>query len=175
MKYKCLILEDITTALLDGFDRHEEINRAWRTENGVQCLKEIYFTEDWDQFELEKVSGGLRETILGGGAVFGAFDNGALVGFASLEHHFFGSENQYLQLSMLHITKLYRGLGVGKVLFELCKNKAIEFGAKKIYISASSCENGQAFYKKVGCIPAKEINQRLYELEPYDCQIENVL
>ncbi|MHB1392492.1 MAG: GNAT family N-acetyltransferase [Clostridia bacterium] len=120
-------------------------------------------------------SEGLKKTILYEGAVFAAFDKDILVGFASLEHNYFGSENQYIQLSMIHITRNYRNLGIGKVLFELCINKAKEFGAEKLYISASSCENGQSFYKKMGCVPADEINQKLFELEPYDCHMEFVL
>ena len=175
MEYKYLHIEDITPDLLDDFDRYEEINRAWRVENGSPCLKEIHYTENWDKAELREVSDGLRETVLNKGAVFAAFDKDILVGFASLEHNFFGSKNQYIQLSMIHITRNYRCLGIGKVLFELCANKAKEFGAEKLYISASSCENGQSFYKKMGCVAADEINQELFVLEPYDCHMEFVL
>lgn len=48
-------------------------------------------------------------------------------------------------------------------------------GAGKIYISAHASEDSQAFYKAVGCVEAKEINQAIAENEPYDCQMEYVI
>lgn len=175
MEYRIIRLEEITASFLDGFDRYEEIKRAWRTENDIPRLKEIHYIESWDKTELLRVQEGLKKTMLNGGTVCAAFDKDVLVGFASLESDYFGSENQYIQLSMLHITRNYRYQGIGKVLFELCANKAKELGAKKLYISASSCENGQRFYKSMNCITANEVNQVLFELEPCDCQMEFIL
>ncbi|KAB3531039.1 GNAT family N-acetyltransferase [Alkaliphilus pronyensis] len=172
MEYKSLLLEDITPSLLDDFDRYEEVYRAWRKEKGEYYLKDVYYTESWDSEELKTVQNSLKETIIKGGTVLGVYDKTKLVGFASLESQFFGSKNQYIQLSNLHITRDYRSLGIGKTLFNLCVEKASEYGAKKIYISASSCENTQIFYKRMGCVFTKEINKKLHELEPYDCQLE---
>jgi len=59
---------------------------------------------------------GLLNTIRTGGAVFGAFYNGSLVAFASVEKDFFGSENQYLQISYIHTSYGSRGMGIGKDL-----------------------------------------------------------
>ncbi len=172
IKYKELTLDNIIPELLNDFNRHEEVYKAWRTEDGVQSLKDIRYTEDWNKKDLEEVYAGLKNTIIKGGSVFGAFQHDILVGFASLEHEFFGSKNQYIQLSMLHITSEYRHMGIGKALFSLCVHKAVDFKAKKLYISASSCENGQLFYKGLGCIPADELNESLFLLEPYDCHLE---
>jgi hypothetical protein len=41
-----------------------------------------------------------------------------------------------------------------------------------LYISSHSSEESQAVYRAVGCCEAKEINERLAEEEPYDCQLE---
>ncbi|MCC5464644.1 hypothetical protein [Pelosinus baikalensis] len=38
-------------------------------------------------------------------------------------------------------------------------------GARKIYISAHSSEESQAFYKVIGCVEAVEINKQLLDAE----------
>ena len=45
-------------------------------------------------------------------------------------------------------------------------------GAKKLYISAHSAVETQAFYRAMGCVEAQEYNQKHVEAEPYDCQME---
>ena len=45
-------------------------------------------------------------------------------------------------------------------------------GAEKLYITAHSSEESQAFYKTVGCCETCELNQPLYEKEPFDCHLE---
>ena len=44
--------------------------------------------------------------------------------------------------------------------------------AKKLYISAHSAVESQAFYKAMGCVEAEEYNAEHVEKEPYDCQLE---
>ena len=56
----------------------------------------------------------------------------------------------------------------------ICK-EAEKLGAKKLYISSQSSEETQAFYKSVGCVEAMEINQKLYDEEPFDCHLEYCL
>ena len=73
---------------------------------------------------------------------------------------------------MLHVSRNFRGIGIGKELFRLAQHRAKHMGAKKIYISASSCENAQAFYSRLRCVPAQEINPVLYEIEPFDRHLE---
>lgn len=48
-------------------------------------------------------------------------------------------------------------------------------GAKKLYISAHSAVESQAFYKAMGCVEAQVYNQMHVEQEPCDCQLECVL
>ena len=45
-------------------------------------------------------------------------------------------------------------------------------GAKKLYISAHSAVESQAFYKSMGCVEAEVYNKKHVEDEPYDCQLE---
>ncbi|MCD4712627.1 MAG: GNAT family N-acetyltransferase, partial [Clostridiales bacterium] len=108
-------------------------------------------------------------------AVFGAFEENRLVGFASVENEYFGSKNEYLQLSSIHITNGSRGSGIGKKLFQLACESAKKSGAKKLYISAHSSKESKAFYDALGCVEAVEYNEKLVEMEPYDCQMEYLL
>lgn len=48
-------------------------------------------------------------------------------------------------------------------------------GAKKLYKSAHSSQETQAFYQAIGCVEAVEYNESLIAAEPYDCQLEYIL
>ena len=173
--YKRLGSGDIACGLFDGYRRYQEVKRCWRKENGAWVLKDISFIDDWSEEELAVIVDELKETAAGGGAVFAAFENGVLAGFSSLENKLFGSSHQYLQLPNIHVSLEHRGKGIGKTLFSMSCCEARRLGAGKLYISAHSAEESQAFYKAMGCVEALEYNQRLAEKEPCDCQMEFVL
>lgn len=173
--YQSLLPEDITLELFQHFNRYQEVKRCWRKENNQWVLKDIAFTEQWGQEEFKILVSCLQNTAKTGGIVLGAFLEHKLVGFASLENEFFGSQNQYLQLSSIHVSNEMRGSGIGKVLFLRMSALAKEKGAKKLYISTHSSEETQAFYKAVGCVEALEYNRRIAQAEPCDCQLEYVL
>ena len=104
--------------------------------------------------------------------VYGAYEDGKLIGFCSVEHEPFGSEKQYVQLTSLHVSYEKRGNGIGKRLFEAARSVAASFNAKKLYISSHSAEETQAFYKAMGCKEAEEYKPEAVEAEPCDCQLE---
>ena len=56
--------------------------------------------------------------------------------------------------------------------FTNIKEWAKQKGAKKLYISAHSAVESQAFYKSMGCVEAEVYNKKHVEDEPYDCQLE---
>lgn len=56
--------------------------------------------------------------------------------------------------------------------FTNIKEWAKQKGAKKLYISAHSAVESQAFYKSMVCVEAEVYNQKHVEDEPYDCQLE---
>ncbi|QNO14181.1 GNAT family N-acetyltransferase [Alkalicella caledoniensis] len=154
------------------FNRYQEVKKCWRKQNGDWVLKDIPFTENWSMDDYNTLIEHLYRTIDAGGKVTGAFYNDELVGFASVENELFGSNKDYLQLSSLHTSYDYRGMGIGKKLFRLTCEQAKAMGAKKLYISTHSSEESQAFYKAVGCREAVEYNERLVAEEPCDCQLE---
>jgi ribosomal protein S18 acetylase RimI-like enzyme len=172
IKYLVLKSDQISQELFRYFDRYQNVKRCWRKENGCWVLKEISFEENWNTEKINDLVNCLKHTATTGGAIFGAFKDGILVGFSSLENEPFGKKQEYLQLSNIHVSYKHRGCGIGKELFRISADRARESGAKKLYISAHSSEETQAFYKSMNCIEALEYNQSLTDAEPYDCQLE---
>jgi len=175
MIFQKMIYNDIQLELFASFDRYQDVKKCWRKENGKWILKDMEFVEQWNTKNYEELVVSLRETLKSGGAVWGVFESGNLVGFASLENCLFGSRKQYLQLSSLHVSYSARGKGIGKKLFAAVCEEAKKRNVQKLYISAQSSEETQHFYRAVGCVEALEYNAKLVAEEPCDCQLEYAL
>ena len=175
ISYKLLGETELNESLFVKFNRYQIVNKCWRKENGEWILKDIAFTEQWGSNEYKYLIKCLQNSMKSGGTVYGAFYNNTLIGFASIENEFLGSKKEYLQLSSIHTSYEYRSRGIGKKLFSLICRQAKELGAKKLYISAHSSQETQAFYKAMGCIEAVEYNDKLVAEEPCDCQLEYIL
>lgn len=93
-------------------------------------------------------------------------------GFAAVLPEIFGGENRYIDLASLHVSQDMRGRGIGTALILKAKDWARQQGAGKLYISAHSAVESQAFYRKMGCVEAKMYHQKHVEEEPFDVQME---
>lgn len=164
--------EEIQKSLFRHFVRHQEVTKCWRKINGEWVVKEAPFIDDWSEEDYAMLISCLKNTVHTGGIVFGIFDNEELKGFASVESTLFGKSREYLDLSSIHVSEDRRGMGMGKLLFVLAADWAREHGAQKLYISAHSAVESQAFYKAAGCVEAAEYNREHVEQEPFDCQLE---
>ena len=173
--YRKINENELNTEIFSNFNRYQQVNKCWRKRNGQWTLENIAFTEQWGKEEYEFLVECLKNTLNTGGAVIGAFIEGKLAGFTSVENKFFGSKSQYIQLSSIHVSYESRGKGIGKKLFQMIAQEARDLDAKKLYISAHSSEESQAFYKAIGCIEAKEYNEKLVQAEPCECQLEYIL
>jgi ribosomal protein S18 acetylase RimI-like enzyme len=100
-----------------------------------------------------------------GGSMFGAFDNEALVAFVIYNQNL---SQGMAQLAMLYVSRSYRSRGIGALLTEKATQLAKADGANKIYVSATPTAATVHFYMGQGFELTREINQRLYELEPDD-------
>lgn len=172
IQYKELCENDINRGLFQHFTRHQAVVKCWRYEDGRWVIRDDPFIDDWSESDYQTLILCLKNTARIGGFVCGAFDGDKLKGFVSVEPEFFGGENRYLDLSSIHISEDRRRCGIGKALFGAAKAWAKEKGAGKLYISAHSAVESQAFYRAMGCVEAKEYNQKHVEAEPYDCQLE---
>lgn len=175
ISYEYLTEARITRELFQAFIRRQEVTQCWRKEDGKWILKDISFVDDWGEKEYEFLVKCLKHTVNTKGMVCGAFENGKLAGFVSVESKKFGSRNQYVQLSCIHVSQQCRGMGIGKQLFHLACSAGRASGARKLYISAHSAKETQAFYHAMGCVEAQEYDKELSEAEPCDCQLEKLL
>ncbi len=173
MEYRKISAEELTPALFDGFRRHQEINQVWRKENGSWVIRSApRVIEEWGEQQHEFICHCLRETLAFGGMVVGAFANDKLKGILSVDACPFGSQEQYLEIPFLQVSRDYRGRGIGKRLFAMAKEFAREKGAERLYLSSQPSVESQAFYKAVGCVEAEEYSVEHAERNPEDCQIE---
>ena len=175
IKYRELKEEEITRGLFQSFVRQQEVTDCWRKVNGDWVIQRDPFIDDWTEEEYEFLVQCLKHTIQTKGFVCGAFQENKLKGFASVEGALMGHHKEYADLTSIHISKELRGQGIGKELFSLVSQWAKEHGAKKLYISAHSAVESQAFYRNLGCIEAKEYNQEHVASEPCDVQMEYAL
>lgn len=173
--YRELMDDELDPSLFAHFRRYQEVTRCRRRENGLWVIRDIAFTEEWDENDYRTLCACLRGTIAGHGGVFAAFSEDGLIGFASVEGKRFGPGEEYVQLSSLHVSYGLRGGGIGRHLFQLAAERARALGARKLYISSHSAVETQAFYKAMGCVEARHYDPTLTAAEPCDCQLEYLL
>lgn len=172
IEYRRLEEKEICRELFGQFIRRQEVGKCWRRVDGEWVIRDDPFVDDWTEEDYRKLVACLQNTLATGGFVYAAFRDGALKGFASVEAKLFGGEQGYLDLSSIHVSQDMRGQGVGRALFLAAKGWARERGGRKLYISAHSAVESQAFYKAMGCVEAEVYHQGHVEEEPYDCQLE---
>ncbi len=170
--YRELGINEINRELFRTFQRKQIVTNCWRKEDGRWVIKNEPFIDDWGEDDYEELVRCLKNTAATGGFVYGAFINGELKGFVSVEGEPLGSKFQYMDLSSIHVSQDMRGKGIGKELFSAAKGFAREKNAEKLYISAHSAVESQAFYQAMGCREAEEYHPGHVEREPYDCQLE---
>lgn len=158
-------------------DRREVIDNVYSLENGVLVLHPEHFDmQGWPPGEAAIYTPILLDCFDRGGWFCGVFDNDQLVAVAVLESKRIGSINDQLQLKFLHVSRDYRGLRLGKHLFDLARQAATSRGATQMYISATPSEHTINFYLRQGCVVTAKVDPDLFALEPEDihlvCRIE---
>lgn len=172
INYREIKINELNIDLFHTFQRRQVVTNCWRKENNKWVIKNAPFIDDWGNDEYKELVRCLTNTIMTGGLVYGAFIEGELKGFVSVEGTLMGSDLQYMDLSSIHVSQDVRGQGIGKTLFSIAKGFAQKNNAKKLYISAHSAVETQVFYRAMGCREAKEYNAEHVKREPYDCQLE---
>lgn len=172
IQYRALLESELTLSLFDGFVRRQAVSQCWRKRGGVWRIEPVPFIDDWDNADYQALIADLQRTLAGRGAVYGAFSAGHLKGFVSVEGAKLGSRAQYIDLSHLYVSQELRGTGIGAQLFSLAKQFARSRHAEKLYLSAHSAVESQAFYRAMGCVEAEEYDPAHVKAEPYDCQLE---
>lgn len=175
MRYRNITMDEMNLELFSSFERYQKVTKCRRKIDGQWVIVDDPFIDQWSQEEYEMLVSYLKNTIGTNGVVLGAFINGKLKGFASVESTTLGSRGEYLDLSSIHVSFDARGKGIGNELFHLAAEWAKDHGASKLYISAHSAVESQRFYEVMGCVEAAKYNEEHVEREPCDCQLEYVL
>ena len=173
--YRELLNDELKPELFASFNRFQQVKKCWRKVDGIWVLKDIAFIDNWDGADHIRVCGQLRDVLNSGGRAFGAFVDGQLKGFSSVNGRLIGSQSQYAVLEEMHVSLDIRRMGLGKKLFGMAAEFARGLGAKKLYISAMSAQESMAFYHSLGCTEALEYHQYHVDKEPCDCQMEYAL
>ncbi len=172
IEYRDLKEKDINMELFGSFNRRQVVTDCWRRENGQWVIRHAPFIDDWSTEDYQVLIECLIDTVTAGGFVQGAFVEGRMKGFVAVLPEIFGGENRYADLASIHVSQDMRGQGIGTTLILKAKEWARQQGAGKLYISAHSAVESQAFYRKMGCVEAKLYHQKHVEEEPFDCQLE---
>ena len=154
-------------------DRSERITQQYKSRDGLLELIDVdidapawgqpggapvdYYIDQWTPL------------LEGGGVLLGAFDGDRLVGFAIYVPSI---EEGLAQLAVLHVTRTHRRKGVGHELSDEVVRRAREYGAQRLYASATPTRSTVDFYMAQGFRPLAVPNVRLYALEPDDIHME---
>lgn len=157
---------------LDDFVRHQVVTECWRKVDGEWKLLPIAFIEDWDLNKRRKEAALIAGNLHGNMIDYGAFHDKKVLGYITVGTEKIGTKGQYIQLVTFQVSEPYRGMGVGRKLFERACDIARKYGAGKLYISAHSSKESQAAYKALGCVHTAEIIPWIAEDEPCDVQLE---
>ncbi len=174
-----IIYRELDGTEIDRFreiDRSELIEEVYHLREGLLVLEpERYDMKGFPPGELEGLIARQRAILASGGTVFGAFDDEALIGIASVEGHLRGGTGAYVNMDALHVSASHRGRGVASNLVELVAQRARAIGGKRLYISATESRHTVDFYRARGATLATWIDPELFAKEPRDIHLELAL
>ena len=101
MEYREIAPGELDRALFRHFERRQEVTKCRRRENGAWVVRDAPFIDDWSEADYAFLVQCLQNTLATGGVVLGAFADGALKGFASVESAPLGKAGDYRDLTCL--------------------------------------------------------------------------
>ena len=157
-------------------DRAEHITQEYRwRESRLQLFDVDIRAPRWGEpgeHSVEHYCDSWKPVLDGGGALLGAFDEDVLVGFAICDP---GRREGPPRLAALHVSRAYRGRGIGRLLTEAVVRVARAGGARRLYVSATPTRGTVDFYIARGFVPLLTPDARLFALEPDDIHMEMTL
>ena len=125
--------DNFNSRSLDNFIRHQLVKECLRNVDGNWILLPISFVEEWNLDKCREEASVIANNL-----------KGDLIGYIMVGTERLGTKRQYVQLVSFQVSEPFRGMGVGRKLFEKAAGIAREYGAKKLYISAHSLKVSQA-------------------------------
>ncbi|GMQ79262.1 MAG: N-acetyltransferase [Anaerolineae bacterium] len=167
--YKWLDQSDLD--LIVEIDRSEHITKTFLQKGPDLTIQDVdwqvpgWVTEGEGDHSINHIKSFCSDHLGRGAVMLGAFTNGRLVGVGILQPNLRPST---AQIAFLHVSLLYRRIGIAsRILKDLIKS-ADEQGAKRIYISATPSGSAVGFYLHHGFRPTGKPLPELLSLEPDD-------
>ncbi len=165
-----LLIEELS--LLWTVDRREFIDYIYRLQDGNLVLEPHHFdVPGWPADSKDRESPRHVEALGRGGIAWGAFDGESLVGGAVVDTRLVGAREDLVQLEWFHVSRDYRGRGLGQRLFQNAREFASGRGAAGLYVSATPSRHTVHVYQRLGCV-LTEPDPELFEFEPEDIHLE---
>jgi ribosomal protein S18 acetylase RimI-like enzyme len=155
---------------LAEIDRAEVIPQAYVVRDGQLVLEDVnWVSETWPleggEFSVQHYLEQFTPMLEAGSVLLGAFDGETLAGIGVLRYRL---TETMAQLALLHISREYRGRGVGTALTQEMFRLARADGAARIYVSSIPTKNSVDFYRSQGFELTAEPHLELFALEPED-------
>jgi predicted N-acetyltransferase YhbS len=157
---------------LAAIDRSEAIDGHYVVEHGaLRYVAAPVEAPGWQPSEVQGYVERLREVLLAGGVVVGAWDAAALVGVAALDVRPVGGDERTMDLDFMHVGRPYRGHGVARHLIAMLAEHAAARGATALYISATPTRNTVDAYRGIGAHLADPPDPAMLAREPDDVHL----
>jgi len=157
-------------------DRSEQIELVYTYKEGALVeTKTNHECPNWGEEDYREIITRFEHELINGGTAYGAFDGDQLVGFGVLGHTFRGKAHNQLQVDLMYVTRKYRRQGIGRRIMDSLSKKAIERGAEYLYISSTETESAVKFYSSCGSTLTSEIDEELFQKEPFDIHMHKKL
>lgn len=166
MEITRLDASNFTENSLDDFSRYQEVTQVYRLIDGRLQLVPLTFTEDWPLAHRREKA---REILRGTHIVYGAVENGEVVGVIMLLP---ALDYGQMVIDSFHVSANHRRNGIGRALFKAAKAEAIRRGANALYASACSARETIDFYRAMGFVISPNPIPKCVADEPCDVQLE---
>ena len=103
--------DELGEDFLDGFRRIQRITELWVREETGYVLRPAQLLYEWSDEKRRWIPLWLKEQAERGGAVFGAFRDGKLVGFSSIDGTLAGESTRIANLTMLFVDDRFKRRG----------------------------------------------------------------
>ena len=148
---------------ISEIDRTEHITQFYKQKGETLEVNDIDLqVPSWDSQEKIKEWVPIAENYQN---MWGAFNDDKLVGFSVYRSQL---TDDMAQFAILHISKDFRRMGIGRNLSNIVINKAKSEGKRRIYLTASPSKSTVDFYMTLGFKLADQLNEELFKLEPKD-------